>query len=337
MPTDLAIDAPCSFPLYVVPCLNEARHLSSLLTWLLCVQERLGGRIVVVDGGSTDGSQSIAGTRAARHDCLHLIRNPDRVQSAGINRAVDAYGETATHLIRIDAHAAYPDDYCDVLLAEAEKVGASSVVVSMNAVGKGWVQRSIAAAQNAPVGNGGSKHRLQAVGEFVDHGHHALMRLDAFRAVGGYDASFSHNEDAELDHRLRRAGYRIWLTGLTEVTYFPRETAQALWRQYFNFGVGRSKNVMKHRARPNARQVKVILVLPLVALAALYPASPFFAFPAVVWMSYCLTMALERAWAARDASLMLIAPLAMTMHVAWSIGFWWYVLKAPQQLTQRPA
>ena len=43
-----------------------------------------------------------------------------------------------------------------------------------------------------------------AEGHWADHGHHALMRISAFRAVGGYDESFSHNEDAELDYRLGR-------------------------------------------------------------------------------------------------------------------------------------
>jgi succinoglycan biosynthesis protein ExoA len=44
---------------------------------------------------------------------------------------------------------------------------------------------------------------------FVEHGRHALIRLDAFRAVGGYDATQSHNEDAEFDYRLTGNGGRI--------------------------------------------------------------------------------------------------------------------------------
>lgn len=337
MPLDPSADRQKISPLFVVPCLNEARHILSILMWLIRVQERLGGRVVVVDGGSSDGSQSLVATLTAENECLHLMHNPDRVQSAAVNHAVEAFGEISTHLIRVDAHATYPEDYCDVLLAEAERVGAASVVVSMNAVGKDVVQRSIAAAQNAPVGNGGSRHRLKAVGSFVEHGHHALMDLDAFRAVGGYDSSFSHNEDAELDHRLLQAGYKIWLTGDTQVTYFPRETLQALARQYFNFGAGRSRNIMKHRSRPNGRQIKVISVLPLVTLAALSPVSPFFALPAIAWVSYCLTMALERAWASRDITLLLVAPMAMTMHLAWSTGFWWQTRNMRQHMTQRPA
>ena len=53
------------------------------------------------------------------------------------------------------------------------------------------------------------------------------MRVAAFRAVGGYDESFSHNEDAELDYRLRAAGYRIWMTDKTFMVYYPRASVSA--------------------------------------------------------------------------------------------------------------
>ena len=337
MPSTSCTDLSRITPLFVVPCLNEARHIKAVLSWLIRTQERLGGDIVVADGGSTDGTQKIVAAEAAAHPQLHLLDNPDRIQSAAINRAVAAFGKNATHLVRIDAHAAYPEDYCDTLLSEAQSTGAASVVVSMTAKGETLIQRTIAAAQNAPVGNGGSKHRLKAEGEYVDHGHHALMTLDAFRAVGGYDASFSHNEDAELDHRLALAGHRIWLTARTEVTYFPRKSIGALFRQYLNFGAGRSKNLLKHRSKPNLRQIKAIAILPLVTLAYLVPLSPFFALPAIAWVSYCLTMALERAWLARDASLLLVAPMAMVMHIAWSYGFWRHALQPRHLFVQRPA
>ena len=62
-----------------------------------------------------------------------------------------------------------------------------SVVVSMLTSGSGAVQKAVAAAQNSKLGTGGSKHRHLSAGEWVDHGHHALMRISAFTAVGGYD------------------------------------------------------------------------------------------------------------------------------------------------------
>ena len=116
MPPDTPVLSTPISPLIVVPCLNEVRHIASLLTWLIRVQSRVGGQIVVADGGSHDGTLSIVKTLAAKNASLHLIDNPDRVQSSAVNRAVEVFGKSSTHLIRIDAHAVYPEDYCEVLL-----------------------------------------------------------------------------------------------------------------------------------------------------------------------------------------------------------------------------
>ena len=83
--------------------------------------------------------------------------------------------------------ATIPTDYCDRLVEEAAATGADSVVVSMATKGVGAFQKATAFAQNSKLGNGGSKHREGAEGHWTDHGHHALMRVEAFRAVGGYD------------------------------------------------------------------------------------------------------------------------------------------------------
>ena len=50
-----------------------------------------------------------------------------------------------------------------------------------------------------------------------------------------------------LDARLTDKGFHIYLTGETYVTYYPRESATALFWQYFNIGRGRARNFLKHR------------------------------------------------------------------------------------------
>lgn len=315
--------------LVVVPCLDEEAHIDALLAQLR--RTAPGALIVVADGGSRDRTRAVVRRHAGESALVRLLDNPRRIQSAAVNRAVERFGADRSTLVRIDAHCLYPDDYVVTLLREAARTGADSVVVAMETRGRGAVQCAVAAAQNGRIGNGGSAHRsASTAGEWVDHGHHALMRIKAFRAVGGYDETFTHNEDAELDLRLAAAGFRIWLTRETAAVYLPRDTFGGLWRQYRAYGRGRARTVLKHRARPRLRQMVPLAVAP--ALLAL-PAAPFaaaavpplgllMALPALLWLGVCALSGLRAAWSARRFALALAGPAAATMHAAWSFGFW---------------
>jgi succinoglycan biosynthesis protein ExoA len=319
----------------VVPTLNEARHIGKLLDVLLVEAEALDARIIVADGGSADGTTDIVAQRALTAPRVSLIHNPQRIQSAAINLAVETFGDDADYLIRIDAHGAYPPDYCRKLVAEAEERQVGSVVVPMTTVGIAPFQRAVATAQNSAIGTGGSAHRTGKGHGPVDHGHHALMRVDAFRSVGGYDQSFRFNEDAELDHRLRLAGHTIWLTDRTGMTYYPRSTAAGLFRQYFGYGGGRARNILKHRMRPRLRQMVPLAILPVVLLAALSIWHWAFLVPLSLWGLGCVALGIHaaRKFYPQYEMPMLLSPLvglaAMIMHLAWSAGFWVHVAQQP--------
>jgi succinoglycan biosynthesis protein ExoA len=308
--------------LIVIPCLNEAAHLGALLQQLRPAADRLGVRIIVADGGSADGTRAIVEEIARKDPRIILIHNDKRIQSAAINLAVATFGHGAEYLIRIDAHGGYASDYCDRLVEEALATGADSVVVSMLTSGSGTVQKAAAAAQNSRLGTGGSKHRHLSSGEWVDHGHHALMRISAFSAVGGYDETFSHNEDAELDYRLRQAGYRIWMSGKTQMVYYPRSSLAGLYFQYLGYGRGRAKNVLKHRMIPKIRQMVPLLVFPVVLLAAFSFVHWLAIVPFLAWASVCLGYGLWTAVSQRNPDIALAGVSAMVMHFGWSVGFW---------------
>ncbi|MDB6454795.1 glycosyltransferase family 2 protein [Falsirhodobacter sp. 20TX0035] len=308
--------------LIVIPTLNEAKHIAQVLASVLAFPAARDARIVVADGGSTDGTPDIVRRIAGTEPRVHLMHNPQRLQSAAVNRAVEEFGADHEWLLRLDAHSAYPADFADVVLHEAQQQGADSVVVSMVAEGEGFWQQAVALAQNSRLGNGGSAHRLDGPGKWVDHGHHALMRMAAFRAAGGYDPGFSHNEDAELDHRLRAAGFRIWLTQRTRLTYFPRRTVASLWRQYQNFGRGRRRNLTKHGMRPATRQAVVAALAPALACAVLAPLNAIFALPLLLWIAGCLAGGVAIALSERHVAGLFAGFFAGIMHLAWSVGYW---------------
>lgn len=319
-----ALDAahPTARVLIVIPTLNEERHVGEVLDAIAGFAERAGGLIVVADGGSQDATRAIVRRKAMADPRIRLLDNPRRLQAAAVNLAVEQFGDGMDWILRLDAHSAYPDDFGNILLAEAARTGADSVVVSMQAEGTGPMQRIIADAQNSRIGNGGSAHRLAGGGAWVEHGHHALIRTSAFRNVGGYDESFSHNEDAELDRRLIAAGHRIWLTGMTRLTYFPRRGIRPLMRQYYNFGRGRARNLIKHDARPGRRQAVVALLAPALALALLTPLHPLLALPLIVWLLACLAGGVAIALQTRRPAGLVSGFVAGLMHLAWSAGFW---------------
>jgi succinoglycan biosynthesis protein ExoA len=325
--------------LIVVPTLNEARHIGPLLQDLLVEAEAMDARIVVADGGSTDGTPAIVTDIAATEQRVTLIHNPKRIQSAAMNLAVAEFGDDADYVIRIDAHGKYPADYCRKLLAEAERLGVDSIVVPMTTVGRSTFQRAVATAQNSLVGTGGSAHRTGKQAQQVDHGHHALMRIAAYRAVGGYDESFRFNEDAELDYRLGQAGYRVWLTDATSMTYFPRSTASGLFKQYFGYGGGRARNIVKHRMKPRIRQMVPLVILPAVLLAALSIVHWGFLVPLLAWGLACFALGAVAArqhvkdYGLRPAQVPLVGVAAMIMHFAWSSGFWLHLARTA---TARP-
>jgi succinoglycan biosynthesis protein ExoA len=198
----------------------------------------------------------------------------------------------------------------------------------MNTMGNAGFQIAVAAAQNSKLGNGGAAHRsANGEGKWVDHGHHALMRIAAFEAVGGYDESFSHNEDAELDVRLGKAGSRIWLTGATTMDYYPRANPVALFKQYRNYGAGRVRTVLKHGLKLKIRQLLPVAVAPAAVMALAYPLIPVAAFPLFAWASLCLGYGGWIAWKVKSPLLALSGPSAMLMHGGWSLGFWQGLLK----------
>jgi succinoglycan biosynthesis protein ExoA len=314
--------------LVVIPCLNEELYLESVVRGILANNADLPLRIVIADGGSTDQTIAIAQQLASQYQTIKYLHNPKRLQSAAVNLAVETFGTTETFLIRMDAHAGYPADFCSALVKEAKASSATSVVVAMNTIGKTFFQKAVAAAQNSKLGNGGAAHRtLKVEGQWVDHGHHALMRIEAFRAVGGYDETFSHNEDAELDVRLRKAGYKIWLTGRTLIDYYPRATPLSLFKQYLKFGQGRARTVLKHRLIPKLRQFILLAVAPVTFLALLTPFLCVAAIPFLIWSLLCLAFGLLLGIRTKSVAIAFSGSAAMIMHFAWSLGFWMEVAK----------
>jgi succinoglycan biosynthesis protein ExoA len=319
--------------LVVIPTLNEAATIEGLLTDLLAdLSEQDDVTCIVVDGGSADATRELVTKVGDRNPRVILIDNPRRIQSAGINLAVSLYGRDMDVLIRCDAHAVYPRRLISKLIAALGVTGADSIVVPMDSVGYDGISSAIAWVSDTLLGSGGSRHRGGRRSGFVDHGHHAAFKMERFRALGGYDETFTHNEDAEYDCRLRKAGGTIYMDASLRVQYRPRQSLWALARQYRRYGLGRSGTVLRHPESLRLRQLAVPSAM--VAIAACLGAAVVFPWALLVPGAYGLVilgtsvlMALRK----RSAFGLVTGPAAVVMHVSWAFGF------IQGLLTRRPA
>ena len=308
--------------LVVIPCLNEEGCIAAVIENVLRDPAADKLLIIVADGGSTDRTPEIVSKFAARAQNVRLISNPLRIQSAGVNYAARQYGKGQQWLIRMDAHAEYPEAFVSQLISEARRTRASSVVVAMKSLGNGCFQQAAATAQNTILGAGGSPHRRNGAEGFVDHGHHALFDMREFLALNGYDETQSHNEDAEFDCRLVGAGGRIWLTRAIRIGYYPRARPDELYFQYRNYGRGRATTILRHRARPKLRQLLPAAVAPSAALLLATPLFAVAALPCALWLAVCLVFGASLGLRERKRCAFASGFAAIVMHLGWSIGFW---------------
>ena len=309
--------------LIAIPVLNEEMHIEACVRSLMKGDQRLASaEFVVVDGGSTDRTRSVVADLIDEFPNLRLLYNPKRLQSAAVNLAARDLGMGRSILIRCDAHAIYPEGFVMAVADSLNQRGVASVVVPMDAVGRTCFQRAAAWIVDTPLGSGGSAHRGGRKSMFVDHGHHAGFDLKTFLHVGGYDETFSHNEDAEFDKRLRDAGGRIFLDADIRLRYLPRKTAGALARQYFNYGKGRARTILTHGEPPKFRQI-----IPVVTLAACVlgvAASPLTPWGLAALGGYLAVLALASIGTAlrhRSFCGLMAGPASAVMHMSWAAGF----------------
>jgi len=307
--------------LIVVPTFNEEAAIQDCLMSLL--SQSTGCDVVVVDGNSTDRTQSIVLNMAKSFDNLKLLTNPNRIQSAGINLAVEHHAQDHhSVLIRCDAHSLYPNDFIDQILKTFQTQDVGSVVVPMIANGANGFAKAAAWIVDSWLGNGGAKHRGGAYSGLVDHGHHAGIRMDWFLRLGGYDASFAHNEDAEYDLRLARCGGVIWMNGAIPIQYQMRPSLRSIAKQYFLYGRGRARTVLKHQQILKLRQI--LPVVNFSALIALTAGAAFWPLLGGGVLAYGVILGLVSVLGAvrlRSLSGLWAGPALGAMHHAWAVGF----------------
>jgi cellulose synthase/poly-beta-1,6-N-acetylglucosamine synthase-like glycosyltransferase len=282
----------------VIPCLNEVDYIDETLHSLIDqVDFSEDLEVLVVDGGSTDGTRERILKWSQRDSRFRMLDNPMRYTPQALNIGIrQAKGEW---VIILGAHATCNRDFLrrnwDALRAHPESACVGGVVEQQHG---SHTSRRIGAALSTPFGVGDARFRTGGTAGHVDTVAFGAYRKSALIEIGLFDEHLVRNQDDELNFRLHEAGWRIWFDPRIRSSYHVRSTYGKLFRQYRQYGYWKVFVNRKHRTVTTWRQVvPALFLLSLFAgvLGCLWEA---FGYGTEAWkgLSFSLLVTLLVAW-----------------------------------------
>jgi succinoglycan biosynthesis protein ExoA len=304
-----------------MPAYNEERYIEACIA---SVQAQDYPRnlieVLIADGRSTDRTREIVAALAAADPRIHLVDNPARLQAAALGLMVKQ--ATGDVIVRMDVHCEYAPDYVRKCVEVLERTGADNVGGSQRARARTAFQRALCAALASPLGVGGARYRSADAEGYVDTVFLGAFRRRVFETVGLWDPGAITNEDAELNQRILDSGGQIYLSREIVVHYFPRDSLRTLARQYYKYGIGRARTLLKLGSFPNLRPALPFLMVVGGALLLVVP--PLWPLAPAAFAAYALATGAEAVRVGArvgPAAIPVIWAIFPTLHLSHGVGF----------------
>ena len=307
----------------VIPMRNEMGYIDACLDGFAAQDypsELLD--VIVVDGGSTDGSTERVAERAADEPWVRLVDNPRLKASAAFNLGVtEAKGDV---VCLFSAHGVPDRGYVRRSVDVLAKTGADGVGGRYHHVGLDPTSNAVGLAMVSPFGMA-SPHRHARTRQEVDTISHPAYRADALVEVGPFDESLERNSDYELNYRLRQLSKVLLFDPSIESVYRPRASLRALGRQFWWYGRWKARVARRHPGSLRARH----LVAPAAVAAGLLapvllvsrPGRRLVAAGATAYAVAVVAAVVQAEPWEHDASTVTLAACFPVMHACWGGGF----------------
>ncbi len=240
----------------VIAARNEETDLPGTLDALLA-QDGVDLDIVVVDGGSTDGTRAVAAARSPKVRCLAEPPLPDGWVGKNWACATGAAATSGPWILFLDADVRTHPTAVRAVLDWAEREGAALATVGSQIEMVGWWERTVLPFYvqmvltyfRTPRVNRPDSRTAMANGQFL------LVRRAEYDAVGGHAAVRGYVlEDVALAQRFRAAGTTL------RVAWAPELVQTRMYRTGPEMTEGLLKNL--HGTRySTARQLGFLAAL----------------------------------------------------------------------------
>ena len=205
----------------IIPVLNEAKNIEALLAYLYQnSNEKLISEILVIDGGSTDGSQNIVSEFSVKHPKVKGL-DSQKGRAKQMNFGVAQSNGSILYFLHADS---FPPKNFDQSIVKAVHEGAKAGCFKMKFDSNHWwLQLAGWFTQfNWKVSRGGDQS--------------LFVEKITFKHLKGYDEDFMIYEDNELIYRLYKQGlFKVIQRTLT--TSARRFESNGIWKLQFHFMV----------------------------------------------------------------------------------------------------
>ena len=309
----------------VIPNYNEENYIKPCIESILnqSYNKELV-EIIIVDGNSSDNSLRIIEVLQAENPNIKLLSNPEKLTPKSLNIGIK--GAKGDFIIILGAHTRLDKNF---IKYNNQFINEKNVLVSGGTqinVGKTFTQKLIGLVMENPFSMASAAYRWSRKEKFVDTVVYAAYKKELFDEIGLFEEEFTISEDAEINWRIRKAGYKIFYSPRIKSYYYPRDSVKKFIHQMFRYGILRVNVLKKHL---DALKIKHLipsaftLVLFLLAIAGFFQIPFWITLLTLIFIHFILSISfsINKLKTNQYKFLPFIPIITLLMHIAWGTGF----------------
>jgi len=307
----------------VIPCYNESGYIKQ------CVESVLNGshkdiEVLVVDGGSLDGSVAIVQSISESDGRVKLLHNPRKITPLSLNIGIQ--NASGDFICILGAHAEPASDWIEKSIVclnnHPEAIVSGGLLETVN---ENFWGRAISLAMSSRFGVGGVNFRVGGKEGPVDTVPFGCYRINAFKKYGLFDESLATNQDDDFNLRLVKNREIVYFDPSISCRYYSRSSPQKLLNQYWRYGFYKFAVLFRNKKVGGIRQLIPGLSVGTFILCLLV--SPFWPFMidflkllSIVYIFLALVFTIVSFGKDKKASL-LFPIVCFAIHVVYGSGF----------------
>ncbi len=309
----------------IIPTLNEENYISDCIDSILKqTYEPELIEIVIVDGNSCDKTLEIVNSYKKEHSQIVVLNNPEKRTPISLNIGIK--NSTGDVIVILGAHSKVDKDFIKLnnkyLIEQNVKVSGGTQIN----VGKSFWQRLIAVVMEMPFAMASASYRWSKKAQFVDTVVYAAYKKELFDEVGYFEEKFAISEDAEMNWRIRQAGYKIYFSPDIKTYYYPRNSITRFVKQMFRYGILRVNVLKKHKDAiklfhfiPPIFSITILLLIVLSFINSFY-LKFLIGFLSFYFLVNIIASIMKLGWK-NFFYFPIVSLMVFSMHIAWGLGF----------------